>query len=119
MMSKTSNFKNKNSFDKRKSDTERIRREYPDRIPIICEKADKSDIAEIDKKKYLVPGDLTIGQFIYVIRKRIQLNPQKALFIFVNNILPSTTSLMSTVHEEYKDPDGFLYINYSSENTFG
>ena len=33
---------------------------YNDRIPVICEKNDKSDIDTIDKKKYLVPNDLTV-----------------------------------------------------------
>mmetsp|Transcript_9413 Transcript_9413/g.29665 ORF Transcript_9413/g.29665 Transcript_9413/m.29665 type:complete len:92 (+) Transcript_9413:216-491(+) len=28
-------------------------------------------------------------------------------------------SFMSTVYEEHKDEDGFLYITYSGENTFG
>jgi hypothetical protein len=28
-------------------------------------------------------------------------------------------SLMSAVYEEMKDKDGFLYIKYSGENTFG
>jgi GABA(A) receptor-associated protein len=51
----------------------------------------RSDIPDIDKKKYLVPADLTVGQFVYVIRKRIKLQPEKAIFIFVNNnVLPPT-----------------------------
>ena len=57
---------------------------------MICEKVEKSDIPTIDKKKYLVPADLTVGQFVYVIRKRIKLSPEKAIFIFVNEILPPT-----------------------------
>jgi hypothetical protein len=28
-------------------------------------------------------------------------------------------SLMSDIYEEHKDEDGFLYITYSGENTFG
>ena len=104
---------------KRKSEAQRIRAKYPDRIPVICEKDDRSDIPDIDKKKYLVPADLTVGQFVYVIRKRIKLSPEKAIFIFINNILPPTASLMSTIYEEQKDSDGFLYITYSGENTFG
>jgi GABA(A) receptor-associated protein len=27
--------------------------------------------------------------------------------------------LMRTIYEQYKDDDGFLYIVYSGENTFG
>jgi GABA(A) receptor-associated protein len=105
--------------DKRKSEAERIRAKYPDRVPVICEKADRSDIPDIDKKKYLVPADLTVGQFHYVIRKRIKLAPEKALFLFCSNSIPPNAALMSTVYEEQKDEDGFLYIQYSGESTFG
>ncbi|CAD0090792.1 unnamed protein product, partial [Aureobasidium mustum] len=94
-------------FEKRKAEAERIRQKYTDRIPV-----EKSDIATIDKKKYLVPSDLTVGQFVYVIRKRIKLSPEKAIFIFVDEVLPPTAALMSSIYEEHKDEDGFLYITY-------
>lgn len=67
----------------------------------------------------MVPVDLSVGQFVYVIRKRIKLPSEKAIFIFVNDILPPTAALISTVYEEHKDDDGFLYVLYSGENTFG
>ncbi len=108
-----------NHPEKRTSEAERIRAKYPDRVPVICEKADRSDIPDIDKKKYLVPADLTVGQFHYVIRKRIQLAPEKALFLFCSNTIPPNAALMSTVYEEQKDEDGFLYVQYSGESTFG
>ncbi len=37
-----------------------------------------------------MPSDLTVGQFVYVIRKRIKLSPEKAIFVFVRNVLPPT-----------------------------
>eukprot|EP00501_MAST-03F_sp_TOSAG23-6_P000687 GSMAST32.ASY1.ANO1.714.1 assembled CDS len=114
-----SKFKAEHTFDKRKAEATRIRSKYPDRIPVICEKAERTDIPDIDKKKYLVPADLTVGQFVYVIRKRIELPPEKAIFVFIDNVLPPTASLMSAIYEEQKDEDGFLYITYSGENTFG
>ena len=67
----------------------------------------------------LTRADLTVGQFVYVIRKRIKLSPEKAIFVFVNNVLPPTAALMSSIYEEHKEDDGFLYIAYSGENTFG
>ncbi|GIL55227.1 hypothetical protein Vafri_10811 [Volvox africanus] len=112
-------FKQEHSLDKRKAEAARIKEKYPDRIPVIVEKAERSDIPDIDKKKYLVPSDLTVGQFVYVIRKRIKLSPEKAIFIFVKNVLPPTAALMSSIYEDHKDEDGFLYITYSGENTFG
>jgi GABA(A) receptor-associated protein len=97
----------------------RIRSKYPDRVPIICEKAPKSGVPDIDKKKYLVPSDLTVGQFVYVIRKRIKLPAEQAIFIFVNGHIPSNASLLSAIYDEHADHDGFLYITYSGESTFG
>ncbi|KAI4335058.1 hypothetical protein L6164_013740 [Bauhinia variegata] len=35
------------------------------------------------------------------------------------NTLPQTASLMNAVYDSYKDDDGFLYMCYSSEKTFG
>ena len=40
--------------------------------------------------RYLVPADLTVGQFVYVVRKRIKLSAEKAIFIFVKDVLPPT-----------------------------
>jgi GABA(A) receptor-associated protein len=40
--------------------------------------------------RYLVPADLTVGQFVYVVRKRIKLSAEKAIFVFVKNTLPPT-----------------------------
>jgi len=114
-----SSFKHEHPLEKRQAEAARIRDKYPDRIPVIVEKAEKSDIPDIDKKKYLVPADLTVGQFVYVIRKRIKLSSEKAIFIFVKNVLPPTAAMMSSIYDEHKDEDGFLYFTYSGENTFG
>ncbi|KAK5812654.1 hypothetical protein PVK06_028091 [Gossypium arboreum] len=103
-----SSFKIEHDFEKRRAEAARIRGKYPDRIPVIVEKAERSDIPNIDKKKYLVPADLTVGQFIYVIRKRIKLIAEKAIFIFVDGVLPPTGAIMSTIYDEKKDEDGFL-----------
>ena len=47
---------------------EKIRAKYPDRVPVIVERLPKAQIDDLDKKKYLVPVDLTIGQFYFLIR---------------------------------------------------
>ena len=43
---------------------------------------------------------------------RVKLSPEKAIFIFVDEVLPPTAALMSSIYEEHKDEDGFLYITY-------
>jgi GABA(A) receptor-associated protein len=114
-----SSFKKKFPLKKRVEESSRIRKKYPDRVPIIVEKALSTDIDTIDRKKYLVPSDLTVGQFVYVIRKRIKLEPEKAIFLFINNTLPPTAALISQIYKEHKDTDGFLYVLYSGDNAFG
>ncbi|KAA6368447.1 MAG: putative autophagy associated protein Atg8 [Streblomastix strix] len=122
-MVKESPFKTKYPLEVRKAEAGKMTSKYPDRVPVICERADKSDIPEVDKKKFLVQSDMTIGQFVYVIRKRIKLSPEKAIFVFIDNSIPPTAAVMSTIYAQYKmkhpADDGFLYITYSGENTFG
>ena len=113
-----SNFKKKSSFEDRLKESTNIKEKYADRIPIIVERM-KDNVPEIDKHKFLVPNDLTVGQFLYVIRKRIQLNRDQALFIYINNILPTTSDSILHIYDKYVDADGFLYVQYSGENTFG
>lgn len=107
-------------FDKRLSESKRIMAKYPDRIPLIIFKDPKSQLAQLDKYKYLIPLDLTLGQFIHVIRKKIKLTSEKSIFLFTQkNTLITISEMMNTVYKKYKDEDGFLYLVYFEENTFG
>ncbi len=115
-------YKTKHTFEARFAESHKIRDNFPGRIPVIIEKAKENrggEIPTIDKNKFLVPADLTIGQFIYVVRKRMSLGPEKALFLFVNNSLPPTGAIMRELYAQHADEDGFLYATYGGENTFG
>ncbi|XP_025076492.1 gamma-aminobutyric acid receptor-associated protein-like 2 [Pomacea canaliculata] len=112
-------FKEQHTIEQRKSESTKIRTKYPERIPVIVEKDPKSQIQSIDKRKFLVPSDISVAQFMWIIRKRIQLPSEKAIFLFVGKVLPQSSASMGQVYEEHKDEDGFLYIAYSGENTFG
>lgn len=115
-----SKFKLSNTFQKRNSESEKITKKYPDRVPVIVEVNEQNSKELIlDKTKYLVPFDLTIGQFLYVVRKRVKLAPETSLFIFFNNTLPATADTICNVYKNYKDKDGFLYATVSLESVFG
>lgn len=66
---------------------------------VIVEKAPKANIGDLDKKKYLVPSDLTVGQFYFLIRKRIHLRAEDALFFFVSNVIPPTSATMGSLYQ--------------------
>lgn len=108
-------------FEKRRAQGINILTKYADRIPVIVEKARSADktVPDVDKKKFLVTRDMTLGQFVFVIRKRLVLAPEKAIFVFINNTIPPTSALMSDIYETHKSADGFLYMVYNGENTFG
>lgn len=113
-------YKDRISFHERLSESRRISEKFPGRIPVIVERSPRDNLVpNLDKEKFLVPGDLTTAQFIYIIRKRLTLPSETALFLFVNGVLPTTATLVRELYGMYKDHDGFLYAQYSGENTFG
>ena len=114
-----STFKTQFCFEERKKESILIRSKYPDRYPLIIEKNKRSDNKELKSKKYLVRDDMTIGQLVLMIRKYIQIESHSAIFLFINGCLPPTSATVGQVFKENVDSDGFLYIIYSAESTFG
>ena len=113
-------FKKKFNFDTRLKESGKVLEKYEGRFPIIVYKDKKSTLPEINKTKFLAPGDLTLGQFLYVIRKRIDLSEKETLFLFINDsILATGSETIAKIYNEYKDEDGFLYLSYCNENVLG
>nr|XP_023412277.1 gamma-aminobutyric acid receptor-associated protein-like 2 [Loxodonta africana] len=139
-------FKEDHSLEHRCVESAKIRAKYPDRVPVsvrppppphlavtraptLCSSIVLTiqgqsltleiQIVDIDKRKYLVPSDITVAQFMWIIRKRIQLPSEKAIFLFVDKTVPQSSLTMGQLYEKEKDEDGFLYVAYSGENTFG
>ena len=112
-------FKHQYSYDERKKESVRIMEKYPERIPVICEKNWNCRMEDLNRTKFLIPMDFTIGQFMYVIRKRLHMASEKGIFLFVAGTIQSVNAILSNLYDRYKDDDGFLYINYSDENVFG
>ena len=97
-----------------------ILEKYPDRVPLIIQPSKNDrDNYPIDKSKYITPRDLTLLQLQQIIRRRIRFPAEKALFMFINNKIYPITSIIGQVYDSNKDSDGFLYITYCQENTFG
>jgi GABA(A) receptor-associated protein len=118
-MMRRRNYINMFPFEQRKAESKRILEKYPNRVPIICERINKT-VPELDKRKYLVPNDLNIGAFMFVIRKRMNISSDKSIFLFVNDstLVPIGQNLKQ-IYEEHKNKDEFLYIKYGGESTFG
>ena len=109
-------FKNK-SLEERTQFAKSIMEKHPGKIPLIIESNKDKDLPPIHK--FIIPNDLTVGQVIYMLRKRIKLNEREAIYVFFKDNLLSTNTLMSEVYDQHKDADGIVYAVYAKENTFG
>ena len=113
-------YKDRVPFQDRKTVSDRIINEHPNRIPVIaecCEALQRDH--PLPKNKFAVPYDLTLAQFMFVIRKNMALKPEFALFAFINNRLHPTSALMGTIYADEKTDDGFMYVEIFQESTFG
>jgi GABA(A) receptor-associated protein len=128
-----SDFKKKFSFADRKKQTKTIIDKYENKCPIYLT-YDKEIIIDkeiINKKqfnKYIVTSDINLGQFLLIVRKKININVNESLALFIeiyrndkltNTILAPTSCSIGEIYSINKDQDGFLYLNLIKENVFG
>nr|CCC91441.1 putative microtubule-associated protein 1A/1B, light chain 3 [Trypanosoma congolense IL3000] len=123
------------SFDERLKETKSTRLRYPRHIPIVCEPTSTVKAAkqhgvglfagrqqmqrELDCNKFLLPESATVMEFLVLLRRRLLLEEGDAVFVFVGNELPPNSACLGDLYTREKDPDGFLYLSYGVENTFG
>lgn len=113
-------FKLEHPFEVRKREAERLIQKHPNRVPLIIEKSNHADLQDMDNKKFIIPEDMSVGQLLFLIRKRIHLDASQSIFLFINNnIIPNTSDNVGHLYKHHKDDDKFLYVTYSPENTFG
>ena len=131
-------FKQRNSLPERQAAVASIRAKFPNKVPVIVERFKKvsflklvcrnsklynlqeKSLPVIDKVKFLVPRELTVGQLATIVRNRLSLNQLDSFFLFNKSGTMVTMSMtVSDLYSESMDSDGFLYIEYASQETFG
>ena len=110
--------KNTAPADRRLS-CEHARSLYPDRVPVVLERA-SADCPVLERSKFLVPVDMTVAQFLHIVRVRLRMGSEHALLLFVNDIVPTGSERMGVLYSKNHDAeDGFLYMRYDKEHAFG
>ena len=116
--SRLDEFKDRYSFEQRTKEAAKLMNKYPDRVGVIVTTQD--NMTPLDKRKFLVPRDNTVGQFMHVIRKRLIVPHKNAIWLSpVNESIPPIARTMGEMHKEYMDKDGMLYLKVNEETTFG
>ncbi|NXO01120.1 GBRAP protein, partial [Rhinopomastus cyanomelas] len=88
-------YKEEHPFEKRRCEGEKIRKKYPDRVPVRAE--ERGGLGSLPLPNTFPPP--AVGQFYFLIRKRIHLRAEDALFFFVNNVIPPTSATMGQLYQ--------------------
>jgi GABA(A) receptor-associated protein len=109
-----------------RKEVEIVRHKYPGHIPVVV--VSKSRELKLAKSKYLVGSELTVSQFQFIVRKKLQnsLNSTEAMYLLArdnksnNGVLLQSSALMSSVYSSHVDEETqMLFIEVCKENTFG
>lgn len=97
-----------------------LHKKFPHHVCVFVELGGKAavDLPPLDKRKFLVPRDMTVAGFLFMIRKRMVLPAEKALFVFVDNTLPVGSTRMVDLYSSH-GRNGYLTVTCAGESTFG
>jgi len=119
---KNKTFKERFTYQDRKNKFNKFKEIYPDRIPVVLQPEQRyknGSLNPMKKSFYLFGENVSVCKILQFIRSEIKIGDETAIWLFVNGIVPQMTSTLNSLYENNKDNDGFLYIVYCGELTFG
>lgn len=113
-------FRTRLTQEQRAREFTRVTTRHPEHVPTILERGDPA-APRLDREKFLLPPNLTVAQLVYVVRRRLRMGSDEALFLVCGK--GTVVGGPTTVRElslRFSDPsDGFLYVRYTLEHAFG
>jgi len=123
-------YKNSVTLEKRIEESNRQKNKNPTYVPVIVECEDTL-APVLKKRKYLIPRDITIAQFLFVLRREMKgLDPSVATFLFLEQNLVPAGEYVGKIYDDALEKRGvttenqaksdlFLYVYLAGENCFG
>lgn len=112
-------FKMKYTYDDRKKKSSDMIKKYPDKVCVILEKGDNT-VQDLDTSQFVLNKNVTVGHLIYMIREGINIAQYDSIYIFIEKgYIPISSDNIGRLYDKYADQDGFLYMTYCREKTFG
>ncbi len=96
-----------------------LEKKYQHHVFVLALQASRaSDLPPLDKRKFIVPKTTSVGMFMSILRRRMAMPSEKALFLFVGNTLPTSSTTIGELYTTH-GKHGYLELRYAGENTFG
>ena len=106
---------------KRTSLSKKLRVKYPERVPLIIQPAPKCShlkLSNRDRLKLVADKNMTTSTLMWLIRNEVNIQSHQALFFFSKNTLVVCTQKVGDLDKNIAE-DGFVYLDFSTENAFG
>jgi len=112
------------SFEYRKNACIRIKQKFPNKIPVILIPRPNSEGINLLKRNFIIEPDTYFSKLYTEIRSvmdetSLKTYSSKGIYLFINGQTIHGMITFGELYEKYADKDGFLYVVYTSENTFG
>lgn len=105
------------TFAERRASSKQITIRYPTRVPCIVQCKDPS--FKLEKNKYLIPRSMSVADFSCILRKKLNISKEQALFLLIAGQHFPGHSNMSQIYLNNMAEDGFLYVQLLKEKAFG
>ena len=116
MSSDLEHYKNL-TLEKRKEYSSELMQDNPLRVPILV-KSEKSNL-KLKRYEYLVPKQLKMIHFTATLRKSMNLNPENAIYLYIDNHMIKQDRFVAEIYDQYKSEDDFLYMNVTDIPALG
>ena len=126
-----SDFRKKFKFEERKDITDKILSKYEEKCPIYLSFDSQLNLKSLKNyNRYIVTHNLTLSQFLMIVKKKINFGSTESLSLFVeiydknsssikDALLAPLSSSITSIYDINKNEDGFLYMRLVKENVFG
>lgn len=111
-------FKELYSLEDRKNLFDTWSRRYDKKIFVVAETFNNEQLPFFSEIFKIEPN-ATVHKLVKLIRNRMKLEEQVAIYIYCNKVIVPPTNIMQSVYERHKDGDGILYLNIVSIDAFG
>jgi len=105
-------FQNTYTLSQRQNETSRKLAKSPHDITAFITRSKNSKLPNIKRNKFLIPGDIDAKSMSYILNDRIKLPDDQVIEFYTGGIQIDPTSNFFSIYQNFKDIDGYVYIEY-------